>query len=118
MRKATILISAVLLSVPLLADVQAPVFTGGGDVLGDGTVVTIGDLVIDLSYEQGSIPAWFATCPGDVDGDLQVGLSDLAVILADFGEIGADLPGDVDGDGDVDLTDLAELLNAFGADCR
>jgi hypothetical protein len=59
------------------------------------------------------------TCPGDVDGDGDVGLSDLAILLAHFGQPdGATRDdGDLDGDGDVDLADLAELLANFGTTC-
>ncbi|GMU80534.1 MAG: hypothetical protein AMXMBFR47_04050 [Planctomycetota bacterium] len=58
-------------------------------------------------------------CPGDLDGDGQVGLSDLAALLSNFGTPGGATPdqGDLDGDGDVDLSDLAILLGAFGTTC-
>ena len=54
--------------------------------------------------------------PGDVDGDGDVDLSDLATLLANFGVAsGATRSmGDLDGDGDVDLSDLATLLANFG----
>jgi len=54
--------------------------------------------------------------PGDLDGDGDVDLTDLAVLLANFGTLtGATYEqGDIDGDGDVDLADLATLLANFG----
>jgi hypothetical protein len=58
-------------------------------------------------------------CPGDLDGDGAVGLSDLSALLTNFG-LGAGVPyegGDLDGDGDVDLADLSALLGNFGAVC-
>jgi hypothetical protein len=60
-----------------------------------------------------------APCPGDVNGDRVVDLSDLAILLAHFGTLsGATLAdGDLDGDGDVDLADLAQLLGSFGTNC-
>lgn len=69
-----------------------------------------------------------AGCPqpgcddGDINGDCQVNLTDLATLLANFGS-GPVPPvpptsGDTDGDGDVDLTDLARLLSQFGANCN
>ncbi|MCC6360597.1 MAG: hypothetical protein IT450_17805 [Phycisphaerales bacterium] len=58
-------------------------------------------------------------CPGDLNGDGQVDLSDLATLLSNFGTpsgAGAD-QGDLDADGDVDLSDLAALLGNFGTIC-
>lgn len=56
-------------------------------------------------------------CEGDVDGDARVGLSDLTILLGQFGESGAILLGDLDGDGSVGLNDLTILLSRFGASC-
>lgn len=63
------------------------------------------------------IPA--TPCPGDVNGDQNVGLTDLSILLANFGtSSGATLAeGDTDGDGDVDLSDLSQLLANFGTSC-
>lgn len=60
-----------------------------------------------------------APCPGDLDGDGSVALSDLSQLLSHFGtSSGASASdGDLDGDGDVDLGDLAALLSAFGSSC-
>ncbi len=52
--------------------------------------------------------------PGDMDGDGDVDLSDLAALLADYGCTGG-CAGDTDGDGDTDLSDLATVLANFGA---
>jgi hypothetical protein len=49
--------------------------------------------------------------PGDLDGDLFVGLSDLGILLASFA---VDDGGDLDCDGDTDLADLGVLLARFG----
>ncbi len=64
---------------------------------------------------------WTATRTGvpvtaDVDGDGDVTLSDLAVVLANFGLTGTAVlaDGDVTGDGNVDLSDLADVLAQFG----
>jgi len=58
-------------------------------------------------------------CPGDVNGDGSVGLSDLSILLANFGTSSGAGPedGDIDGDGDVDLSDLSVLLANFGTIC-
>ncbi|MBU0617537.1 MAG: hypothetical protein KKI02_07455, partial [Planctomycetes bacterium] len=58
-------------------------------------------------------------CPGDLDGDGDVDLSDLSQLLAHYGiTSGATYEqGDLDGDGDVDLSDLSALLAVYGAEC-
>ena len=58
-------------------------------------------------------------CPGDLDGDGAVTLTDLSIQLASFGTTtgATEDDGDLDGDGDVDLTDLSLLLAAFGSSC-
>ncbi len=67
-------------------------------------------------------PVWtFETTwgPADLDGDCDVDLSDLAILLANYGTAGGAgyEDGDLDGDGDVDLTDLAGLLAVYGTTC-
>jgi hypothetical protein len=77
---------------------------------------TPGDFVeSDLSTVAACLPF----CPGDLTGDGQVGLSDLAQLLGHYGTTsGASYDdGDLDGDGDVDLSDLAELLGLYGTVC-
>ncbi|MFQ5807547.1 MAG: hypothetical protein ACE5I3_13960 [Phycisphaerae bacterium] len=56
---------------------------------------------------------------GDLDGDCDVDLADLSILLSNYGtSSGADPgDGDLDGDGDVDLMDLAQLLASYGAEC-
>jgi parallel beta-helix repeat protein len=57
-------------------------------------------------------------CDGDLDGDGDIDLTDLAQLLANYGTsmtVYAD--GDIDGDGDVDLSDLAALLSVYGTTC-
>lgn len=60
-----------------------------------------------------------APCVGDLDGDLDVDLADLSLLLANYGQTSGATPqdGDLDGDGDVDLADLAALLGVYGAVC-
>jgi len=58
-------------------------------------------------------------CVGDLNGDNSRDLTDLAIILSNFGTTIGATPedGDTDGDGDVDLTDLAVILSVFGTPC-
>jgi len=53
-------------------------------------------------------------CVGDIDGDRDVDLSDLAALLASYN---CDGGGDLDCDGDTDLADLAALLAGYGVEC-
>jgi hypothetical protein len=58
-------------------------------------------------------------CYGDLDGDRDIDLSDLATLLGQYGQTsGMNYEdGDLDGDGDVDLSDLAGLLGVYGTTC-
>lgn len=56
-----------------------------------------------------------ADCPADATEDGQVDLSDLNIVLANFGS--ATTSGDADGNGQVDLADLNIVLGAFGSQC-
>jgi hypothetical protein len=58
-------------------------------------------------------------CPGDLDHDLDVDLSDLAQLLSNYGETSGMTyeDGDLDEDGDVDLFDLSALLGEYGTIC-
>ena len=57
--------------------------------------------------------------PGDVDGDGQVGLLDLTLLLSSFGACTGDagflVAADFNSDGCIDLADLTTLLGNFGA---
>lgn len=68
--------------------------------------------LIDNYFQPGFVP-----CPGDLDADGTVGLTDLALLLGDFGCVSGGCGADVDFDGDTDLGDLATLLSAFGQVC-
>ena len=59
-------------------------------------------------------------CVGDFDGDHDVDLADLAVLLSNFGQTsgGTSSTGDLNADGAVDLNDLALLLIGFGVPCN
>lgn len=55
-------------------------------------------------------------CPGDFNGDTVRDISDLAIILSQFGSTdgGCD---DIDGNGVTDISDLAAFLSTFGVPC-
>lgn len=69
-------------------------------------------------FWAGTISSTPPPCPGDLNGDLSVDLTDLSVLLAHYGETGATYEqGDLNGDGAVDLSDLATLLSYYGTNC-
>jgi len=82
--------------------------------LGTGSIVeaALDDFSI-LVVECGAAP-----CPGDLDGDRDIDLEDLSVLLANFGTGGATYEdGDLDGNGTVDLGDLSQILAVYGSTC-
>ncbi len=57
-------------------------------------------------------------CPGDADGDLDVDIADLNLLLANFDSaVAPGTNGDVDGSGFVDIADLNEVLANFNTNC-
>ena len=56
------------------------------------------------------------SCTGDVDGDFEVGFTDLVAVLSAWGPCGT-CAADVDDSGAVDFTDLVLVLSGWGA-CR
>jgi murein tripeptide amidase MpaA len=51
-------------------------------------------------------------CPGDVDGNGEVGVDDVLAVIGAFGT--NDPAGDLDGDGIVDVNDILLVIAAFG----
>jgi len=83
------------------------------------------DFAADLTRSIAGFLADYAVvivqpCEGDLDGDRDVDLNDLAILLANYGMTsGAEYEdGDLDGDEDVDLNDLALLLAVYGTTCE
>lgn len=91
-----------------------------GSISGTFGVLT-GAAGFDVTYTptQVILTATTPQLPGDLDGDCDVDIQDLAVLLSNFGTNSGATPamGDVDGDGDVDIADLALLLASFGSGC-
>ena len=60
------------------------------------------------------------SCPGDLNGDGQRNLDDLAEMLSNYGITSGATPeqGDMNGDGAVNLDDLAGLLAVYGQPCE
>lgn len=56
-------------------------------------------------------------CPGDLDGDLIVGVSDILQLLGSFGCLGECGNTDVNADGAVNVTDVLFILGLFGSSC-
>lgn len=84
------------------------------------------DLVASVGGTGSDVPELFIddedvqpTCPGDLDGDGDVDIADLTILLGHFGAIGNVLAseGDLDFDGDVDIADLSTMLANFGSVC-
>ena len=84
----------------------------------DDPAVTDTGLGAPPLVDMGCYEAQPTPCPGDVDGDRDVDLTDLAILLANFDATDATREmGDLDGDGLVSLTDLALLLSLFDVPC-
>ena len=87
----------------------------GGDLDGDG----LGDTPYNISAgdNQDRYPLMYpwSGVLGDLDGDGDVDLCDLAQFLSHYGTVSNATywMGDLDGDGNVDLSDLAQLLAGY-----
>ena len=64
--------------------------------------------IVDMGAYEFQVP-----CPWDLDGDGNVFVTDLLVLLMDFGSCGGS-PADFDGDGCVTVMDLLTLLGNWG----
>ena len=51
--------------------------------------------------------------PADLDGDQQVNVNDLLMLLKSWGSADFGDPADIDGDGNVDVVDLLLMLEAW-----
>ena len=91
------------------------------DILPNGNFTMNGTIVDSQGVGPREIAAWLPPCIGDLDGDDQIGLSDLAILLASYGLCDGHPnfapEADLDGDGCVGLADLATLLAHYGQPC-
>jgi hypothetical protein len=94
--------------------------TGGGYALSgtigqpDAGVMSGGDFVLTGGFWTGSVEMPAPICPGDLNGDSVVNVSDLLILLGAWGSC----PGcaaDLNGDGVVNVSDLLILLGAWGS---
>jgi hypothetical protein len=86
-----------------------------GDINGDDRP----DLVVGNSGDP-CVKVFYAIappCAGDADGDGMVNITDLGIVLSQFGQFGFGLAGDVNNDGQVNITDVGIVLADFGAEC-
>ena len=99
-------------------------WTLNGSVLaGDGSTLELqgaGDYALTATDpETGCTVGYSGTigCPGDLDGDNIVGVSDVLQLLGSFGCEDGCGPPDVNSDGSVNVTDVLFLLGLFGSSC-
>ena len=80
------------------------------------------DWMWDVDYESSGIVLTVVeppACQGDLDGDNDIDLADLQILLANYGSITAEYEqGDLDLDDDIDLADLQILLSVYGQTCN
>jgi len=80
------------------------------EILLDPSLDQTGDYQLDNCDPQ------VVTCPGDINGDGIVDVTDMGILLNNFGCTGSGCAGDLNGDGVVDVVDLGILLNNFGCE--
>ncbi len=59
-----------------------------------------------------------SVCPGDLDGNGEVGVDDLLILLSEYGNDCSDgCDSDLNDNGEVDVDDLLNMLSYFGNNC-
>jgi hypothetical protein len=96
---------------------------GAGDIDVDGAtdlvqvVQVLGEYqILVRTASTGSAWSPGSCCPGDIDGNGEVGVDDLLALIGAWGVCSdpANCPADLNGSGAVDVDDLLSLLSAFG----
>lgn len=90
------------------------------DAHGDAILLGGRDLGTNTGIEPSfSLLEYSCNC-ADVDGDGQVGIGDLVLVLSNFGLSGLDFnfPGNVDHDANIDIADLSLVLGQFATVCQ
>lgn len=91
--------------------------TGGGleciDVVQEDCMASGGDWMGWMHCDEVSCEA----CDEDLNGDGSIGVDDLLLILASYGDACSGCPPDLNGNGIVDVDDLLQMLAAYGTDC-
>jgi len=92
--------------------------------------ITLGTASYDLGWPFGTVTVTLThleyqgfinmnaiglACLGDLDGNGDVGTTDLLAVLADWGECGDICTGDANGDGVANVEDVLIVIGAFGA---
>ncbi|MCH2152907.1 MAG: right-handed parallel beta-helix repeat-containing protein [Phycisphaerales bacterium] len=104
--------------------------TGGIKILPNWTVTLTDTAVCQNSTPEQIVGPWEdlggntvaqecpVECPGDFDGNGDVGVDDLLLLLGEYGtDCSAGCDSDLDGNGLVNVDDLLELLSYYGNDC-
>ncbi len=67
--------------------------------------------------DDGSCEFTSCVCYADLNGDLDRNVTDLLMLLAEFGCSGPECTADINEDGEVASGDILELLSVFGTSC-
>lgn len=89
------------------------------EIVGAFGVNNLGQIAADVTLENAPAPEHRAALliplrPGDLDGDGDVDITDLSLMLADYACAASNCLGDLDADGDTDIVDIAALLSHYG----
>ena len=93
------------LHAPDIYSSQMPIEVSDEDLLGEQTGISMLTLHVEIIASE--------ACEGDINGDGEVNVEDLLILIGAWG--GDDLAADLDGNGTVGVGDLLLLIAAWGA---